>query len=247
MSKKLYNEQHINDIALAIQSKTGKTDPMRLGDFAEEILGIPVGDPGDITWDRELVDEWDFTESLTSKTYNKSFTIVGADISRTSDGIVFNTNSADQTVYSEDFHELPITDWSKIDIEIEAEAYASTQSSRAFFSFWASPKSAYSCGLDFMGLADGFKWIYTTFVTPSNNFTNVVSAARNICVNLETGTLYTNKILISNGFSFGGYFADAMADPDHNRFYIGTNAGWLGNPSGYKFKKLRVFKHITTT
>ena len=109
----------------------------------------------------------------------------------------------------------------------------------------ASPKSAYSCGLDFMGLADGFKWIYTLYVTPPNNFTNVVSAARNLCVNLETGNLYANRIFITGGFTFSGYFADAMADPDHNRFYIGSNAGWLGNPFGYKFKALRIYRHLS--
>lgn len=231
-------------IADAIRAKTGDSGLITPDQMAEAIGDISVG-TDDITWSRELVDEWDFTESLTSKVYEKSFVIDGADISRSSEGIVFNTNSTDQTVYSEDFHELPISDWSKIDIEIEAEAYASTQGARAFYSFWASPKSAYSCGLQFMGLADGFKWIYTTYVTPANNFTNVVSAARNLCVNLETGTLYANRILISNGFSFGSHLADAMSDATNNRFYIGTNASWVGNPYGYKFKALRIYRHLS--
>lgn len=220
-----------------------------LGVDAQGQLGFfeqPGGDAGgDITWERELVDEWDFTESLISKNYNKSFVIDGADISRTSDGIVFGTNSTEQTVYSSDFHDLPITDWDKIDIELEVDAVASTQSMRALFSVWSSVKNAYSLGLDFDGLANGFKWISNTFVTPPENFTNIRSAARNLCLNLETGTLYTHGILITGNFTFGGLFADAMADTDHNRFYLGTNAGWLGNPNAYKFKKLRIYKHIT--
>lgn len=220
-----------------------------LGVDAQGHLGFfeqPGGDAGgDITWARELVDEWDFTESLVSKNYNKSFVIDGADISRTSDGIVFGTNSTEQTVYSTDLHELPITDWSKIDIEIEIDALASTQSMRALFSVWSSVKSAYSLGLDFEGLAVGFKWISSTFVTPPENFTNIRSAARKLCLNLESGNLYTHGILITGNFTFGSLFADAMADTDHDRFYLGTNAGWLGNPNGYKFKKLRIYKHIT--
>lgn len=219
----------------------GVDDEGNLGFFEQ-----PGGDAGgDITWERELVDEWDFTESLTSKNYNKSFVIEGADISRTSDGIVFGTNSPEQTVYSSDFHDLPIRDWTKIDIELEVEAVASTQSMRALFSVWSSPKNAYSLGLDFLGLADGFKWINTTYVTPSENFTNIRSAARQLCLNLETGNLYTHGILITGNFTFGGLFADAMANTDHNRFYLGTGAGWQGNPNGYKFKKLRIYKHIT--
>lgn len=220
-----------------------------LGVDAQGHLGFfeqPGGDAGgDITWERELVDEWDFTESLTSKNYNKSFVIDGADISRTSDGIVFNTNSTEQTVYSSDLHDLPITDWDKIDIELEVDAVASTQSMRALFSVWSSVKSAYSLGLDFEGLANGFKWISSTFVTPPENFTNIRSAARNLCLNLESGNLYTHGILITGNFTFGGLFADAMADASNNRFYIGTNASWLGNPNGYKFKKLRIYKHIS--
>lgn len=220
-----------------------------LGVDAQGQLGFfeqPGGDAGgDITWERELVDEWDFTESLVSKNYNKSFVIEGADITRTSDGIVFGTNSTEQTVYSSDFHDLPVTDWSKIDIELEVEAVASTQSMRALFSVWSSPKSAYSLGLQFAGLADGFKWINTTYVTPPENFTNIASAARKLCLNLESGRLYTHGILITGNFTFASLFADAMADTDHNKFYIGTNAGWVGNPNGYKFKKLRIYKHIT--
>ena len=219
-----------------------------LGVNAQGQLGFfeqPGGDAGDITWDRELVDEWDFTESLISKNYNKSFIIDGADISRTSDGIVFGTNSTDQTVYSSDLHELPISDWSKIDIELEVDALASTQSMRALFSVWSSIKGAYSLGLDFEGLAVGFKWISSTFVTPPENFTNIRSAARNLCLNLENGNLYTHGILITGNFTFGSLFADAMAEVSNNRFYLGTNANWLGNPNGYKFKKLRIYKHIT--
>lgn len=220
-----------------------------LGVDAQGQLGFfeqPGGDAGgDITWERELVDEWDFTESLVSKNYNKSFVIDGADITRTSDGIVFGTNSTQQTVYSSDFHDLPVTDWSKIDIELEIDAIASTQSMRALFSVWSSVKSAYSLGLDFEGLAVGFKWISSTFVTPPENFTNIRSAARNLCLNLETGNLYTHGILITGNFTFGGLFADAMADSDHNKFYLGTTASWLGNPNAYKFKKLRIYKHTT--
>lgn len=245
MANKLYDETSIQNIANAIRSKNGSSDSYTVGQMAQAITDLPTGGESDITWDRELVDEWDFTESLISKIYEKSFIISGANISRTSEGIVFNTNSTDQTVYSEDFHELPVSDWSKIDIELEIYAPGSTQSMRALFSVWSSPKNTYSLGLQFAGLADGFKWINTTYVTPPANFTNIESAARELCLNLENGNLYTHGIFISGNFTFGGLFADAMADTDHNRFYLGTNAGWVGNPSGYKFKTLRIYKHVT--
>jgi len=245
MANKLYDETSIQNIANAIRSKNGSSDSYTVGQMAQAITDLPTGGESDITWDRELVDEWDFTESLISKNHNKSFVIDGADITRTSEGIYFGTNSTDQTVYSPDLHELPVTDWSKIDIELEVEAVGSTQSMRALFSVWSSVKNAYSLGLQFAGLADGFKWINTTYVTPPANFTNIESAARQLCLNLETGNLYTHGIFITGLFTFGGLFADAMADTEHNRFYLGTNAGWVGNPGSYKFKKLRIYKHIT--
>ena len=62
--KLLYDEDNINNAALAIQKKARTNDTFTTADFADMIMKCGESD---ITWDRTLLDEWDFTKSLTSK------------------------------------------------------------------------------------------------------------------------------------------------------------------------------------
>ena len=130
--KLLYDEDSVNNIALAIQNKTGSSDKMTISQMAQKVMEITTGE-SDITWDRTLLDEWDFTKSLTSE-HGRTFTIeTGA--TRDSSGLLLESNQA--RVYC-DINGL-ITNGYKTDIELDLDVSGFNRNDDAqLFAFFAT-------------------------------------------------------------------------------------------------------------
>ena len=117
MSNKLYDETSIQNIANAIRSKNGSSDLYTVGQMAQAVLDIPTGDgDGDITWDRELIEKWDFTKSLEGSEGDTWTLAAGA--TRTDAGIVFDGTNPNVTVDLKS----RVPDWTKVGILFECES-----------------------------------------------------------------------------------------------------------------------------
>lgn len=103
----------------------------------------PGGTGSDITWDRELVDEWDFTKSLTSKN-GRTFTIEsGAELIE--QGLWIKSDAA--RVFC-DLAGINV-DWNLCDIEIDCDPYTkgfNRNNDYQLFAFYNTGFSNYSLG-----------------------------------------------------------------------------------------------------
>lgn len=114
----------------------------RIGTYTEAPFES-AGGTGDIDWERELVDEWDFTKSLTSKN-NRTFTIEsGAEM--IDEGLWIKAGS--DRVWC-DLAGINL-DWNNCDIEIDCDPYTKSfnrNNDYQLFAFYNTGFSNYSLG-----------------------------------------------------------------------------------------------------
>lgn len=150
MSKKMYTEGYIQNIANAIREKNGSADLYLVSEMADAILAIPTGDSGDITYERELVEEWDFTQSLTGSEGN-TFTCNGDGAMFTlNSGIIFGSSGSPNVIIPAG--DVLGNDGTNIDFEIDStytnETYAFNNSQNMLVSF--SDASATGNGIEWL-------------------------------------------------------------------------------------------------
>ena len=101
--------------------------------------------PSDITWARTLVNEWDFTTSLNSKTGNSPF-VIESGATRDENGITLSNNSARVKL---DMSTLGISDFTKVDIELDLDwsIFENEGTTREIFAVYNGDWDNYSAGL----------------------------------------------------------------------------------------------------
>lgn len=192
----------------------------------------PVPAPTDINWSRTLVNEWDFTQSLNSKTGNSPF-VIESGATRDENGITLNANNARVKM---DMSTLGITDWTKVDIELDLDwsIFEREGTTREVFAVYNGSWSNYSAGLML------YDQTWMSFLDQRRNNTPLYGGLRlfdNLCAKLEHNKttyygmgLYVNEIATTD--AFGDYINSYLQTQPY--FYLGSGY------SDYGIIKLRI-------
>ena len=240
MANKLYDETSIQNIANAIRNKNGSSDLYTISQMAQAILDIPYGGgSGDITWDRTLVNEWDFTQSLNSKTGNSPF-VIESGATRDSNGITLSSN-ADRVKL--DLSTLGISDFTNVDIELDLDwsIFERQGTTREVFAVYNDSWSNYSAGLML------YDQTWMSFIDQRRNNTPTYGGIRffdKLCIKLEHGKttyygmgLYVNEISTTN--AFGDYINTYLQTNPY--FYLGSGYSDYGIIK-LRFKAMRIYE-----
>lgn len=232
MSNKLYDETSIQNIANAIRNKNGSSDLYTVGQMAQAILDIPTGDgDGDITWERELIEKWDFTKSLEGSAGDTFILTAGA--SRTSEGIVFNGSAptVDCNLKS------TVDDWLKVGVAFECDGIENLGTNSQ---------------LSFFGCEGGLFEMYNN--SPYNQVFPRDYYNPSVSQRLEFRNFYLDP---NYGFySFNRYLATSSSIPElfkvfndnirdgNNKFLIGGYNNYGTPPNGFVVKSLAIYRNI---
>lgn len=193
----------------------------------------PTPTPTDITWARTLVNEWDFTDSLNSKTGNSPF-VIESGATSDENGITLSNNSARVKL---DMSTLGISDWTKVDIELDLDwsIFENEGTTREIFAVYNGDWDNYSAGL----MLYDTQW--KTFLNNRKDNLPAYGGTRlfdQICIKIESGITtyygmgyYINKCEFANG-NIGDYLSHFAATKPY--FYLGSGY------SDYGIIKLRI-------
>ncbi|MBR3117720.1 MAG: hypothetical protein IKF29_00620 [Oceanobacillus sp.] len=236
--KLLYDEDNINNAALAIQKKARTNDTFTTADFADMIMKCGESD---ITWDRTLLDEWDFTKSLTSK-MGRTFTIESGAIIE--NGIKTTSNQA--RVYC-DVDGL-ITNGYKVDIELDLDTAGFNRNDDVqIFAFYNTGFSNPSLGLKWRNNSTPY------FFAPNNREPlygcSQVKFINKVCVhNKDDGgtEIYGRDMLLTSivNCEFAQMLNTLMTNSDYvqyRKIYLGSGySTW--SPFNMVYKGLRIYQ-----
>lgn len=190
----------------------------------------PNPDTGDVTWERELIDEWDFTQSLTSKIKSIPFTITSGATYISNTGIkIDSTNSS----VSMDLILLDFTNWNECDIELimDFTDIPNVQETQQFFTIYNSDWSNYSCGP--LRQNKNLYCFLDNRKSMSPEYTGTHLFDKNFMVKMETGTtsIYGSNYLIAKTTSvdLSAKFAERTTAGTNTLFYLGSGY------NGYSF------------
>lgn len=222
------------------------TDANKLRGTYTEIPFEAPGGTGDIDWERELIDEWDFTQSLESKN-GIVFTIEDpSKASRTSSGLI--STHGESRVYA-DLSSLGITDWNEIDIELDCDVSEfNPNQDKQIFAFYNTGFSNYSLGPKWAG-NDGF------YGFMANNHSalykvNQPKFFESLCTKIEYDdvnskdmcTYYGRGVILTPIVNpeFGSKINDAFQGAN-KRIYLGSGySDWT--ITGLMMKSLRIYR-----
>lgn len=192
----------------------------------------PAPAPTDINWSRTLVNEWDFTQSLNSKTGNSPF-VIESGATRDENGITLNNNSARVKM---DLSTLGISDFTKVDIELDLDwsIFEREGTTREVFAVYNDSWSNYSAGL----MLYDQKWM--SFLDQRRDNTPVYGGIRlfdNLCIKLEHNkTTYYGMGLYVNEIATTDAFGDFINSYLQTQPYFFLGSGY----SDYGIIKLRI-------
>lgn len=192
----------------------------------------PIPAPTDVTWNRTLVNEWDFTTSLNSKTGNSPF-VIESGATRDENGITLSNNSARVKM---DLSTLGISDFTKVDIELDLDwsIFEREGTTREVFAVYNDSWSNYSAGLML------YDQTWMSFLDQRRNNTPLYGGLRlfdKLLIKLEHNKtsyygmdLYVNEIATTD--AFGDFINTYLATEPY--FYLGSGY------SDYGIIKLRI-------
>ena len=195
--------------------------------------------PSDITWDRTLVNEWDFTTSLNSKTGNSPF-VIESGATRDENGITLLSN-ADRVKL--DLSTLGISDFTKVDIELDLDwsIFDRQGTTREIFAVYNDSWSNYSAGLML------YDQTWMSFLDQRRNNTPLYGGIRlfdKLCIKLEHNKtsyygmdLYVNEITTTD--AFGDYINTYLQTNPY--FYLGSGYSDYGIIN-LRIKGMRIYE-----
>lgn len=194
----------------------------------------PQGDSwGDITWDKELIESWDFTKSLEGSA-GDSF-IITAGASRTDAGIVFDGTAP---TVSCDLKNL-ISDWLEIGIHMECE-----------YDNWGSGALTQ---LSFFGCDGALFEMYNSApynqVFPRDFYTPTINQKmifRDIYLDSYHGLYSFNRYMAGSGSTTSLFtkFNTQIRDSD-KLFLLGGYNNYGTPPEGFTITKLEFYRRIS--
>lgn len=187
---------------------------------------------GDVTWDKELVEEWDFTSSLTG-TAGDAFTIVSG-MTQTSNGLVCDGNNC----LAECDLKSKVADWQQVGVRMICESPqwdgVGATKDIAFF----------GCAHGYFEMSGGAPW---NQVFPRDYYSPTVSQPsifRDFLLDSVNGLYSFNRFMTSSATTsrlfgnFNQYIRDGA-----DMFRICAN-DYYRPPNGFIFKKLQIWKHL---
>lgn len=254
-------KQHLNEVITEVNTISEKVDGLtglpkvtaadagKVLTVSETGVWIPFDAPGgtgDIDWSRELVDEWNFTKSLVSKTGIEFIIEDPTKSNRSANGLISTDGGA--RVYA-DLASLGITDWNDIDIELECDTSEfNPYQDKQIFAFYNTGFSNYSLGPKWAG-NDGF------YGFMSNNHAALYKVNQpkffdNLCTKIEYDTVNSKDMCTYYGKGVlltpivnpvFGTMINEVFQGSNTRLYLGSGySDWT--ITGLMMKSLKIYK-----